>query len=138
MLDVDMDCESAVNIGGTSWFEVKSFVTNTPNNWEPDINQADRPYVSGNHFAKCGKISIFERGSSAVRYAEFDTVNQCSFPGQERRCNINTAQVCALVGEAKVWQDVQNCVQSRQLCQTTTGTCCTPSNGFSGSNRNCF
>jgi hypothetical protein len=138
MLDVDMDCESAVNIGGTSWFEVKSFVTNTPNNWEPDINQADRPYVSGNHFAKCGKISIFERGSSAVRYAEFDTVNQCSFPGQERRCNINTAQVCALVGGAKVWQDAQNCVQSRQLCQTTTGACCTPSNGFSGSNRNCF
>jgi hypothetical protein len=110
----------------------------TPNNWEPEINQADRPYISGNHFAKCGKISIFERGSSAVRYAEFDTVNQCSFPGQERRCNINTAQVCTLVGGAKVWQDVQNCVQSRQLCQTTTGACCTPSNGFSGSNRNCF
>jgi hypothetical protein len=52
-------------------------------------------------FAKCGKISIFERGSSAVRYAEFDTVNQCSCPGQERRCNINTAQVCALMGWGK-------------------------------------
>ena len=87
MLDVDMDCESAVNVGGTFWFEVRSFMTNSPIDWEPDVNQADRPYVSGNHFAKCGKINIFQRGSSAVTYADFDTVNQCSIPNQERRCN---------------------------------------------------
>ena len=78
MLDVDMDCETAVNIGGTFWFEVKSFITNLSNGWEPDVNQADRPSMSRNHFAKCWKINIFERGSSSVEYRDFDTVNQCS------------------------------------------------------------
>ena len=87
MLDVDMDCETAVNIGGTSWFEVKSFMSNAPNGWEPDVTQADRPYVSGNHFAKCGKINIFQRGSGAVSYRDFDAADQCSFPGVERRCS---------------------------------------------------
>ena len=138
MLDVDMDCETAVNIGGTSWFELKSFITNVQNGWEPDVNQVDRPYASGNHFAKCGKINIFERGSSSVTYRDFDTTNQCSFPNQERRCNGSAAQICRSVGGANVWQDVQDCVQSRQLCQTTTGSCCTPTNGFNGSNRNCL
>lgn len=137
MLDVDMDCETAVNIGGTFWFEVKSFITNMQNGWGSDVNQADRPYVSGNHFAKCGKINIFERGSSSVTYRDFDAVNQCSFPNQERRCNLSVAQVCRLVGGARVWQDVQDCVQSRQLCQTSTGMCCKPTNG-DGSNRNCL
>ena len=32
----------------------------------------DRPYVSGNHFAKCGKINIFQRGSGTVTYRDFD------------------------------------------------------------------
>jgi hypothetical protein len=137
MLDVDMDCESAVNFGGTFWFEVRSFMTNTPNNWEPDVNQADRPYPSGNHFAKCGKINIFERGSSAVRYADFDTVNQCSILNQERRCDAGVAQVCGSAGGAKIWQTSKVCVESNQLCQITTGQCCTPSNG-PGSNRNCL
>ena len=138
MLDVDMDCETAVNIAGTHWFEVKSFVTNTQNGWEPDVNQTDRPYVSGNHFAKCGKINIFERGNSSVTYRDFDTVSQCSVADQERRCNGSQAQLCKSVGAAKIWQDVQDCVQSRQLCQTSTGMCCTPTNGFDGSNRNCL
>jgi hypothetical protein len=137
MLDVEMDCESAVNFGGTFWFEVRSFMTNTPNNWEPDVNQADRPYPSGNHFAKCGKINIFQRGSSAITYADFDTVNQCSIPSQERRCDAGVAQVCGSAGGTKVWQTSQVCSQSSQLCQITTGKCCTPSNG-PGSNRNCL
>jgi hypothetical protein len=137
MLDVDMDCESAVNFGGTFWFEVRSFMTNTPNSWEPDVNQADRPYPSGNHFAKCGKINIFERGSSAVTYADFDTANQCSTPDQERRCDTGVAQMCRSVTGAKVWQTSQVCSQSNQLCQITTGKCCTPSNG-PGSNHNCL
>jgi hypothetical protein len=134
MLDVDMDCESAVNVGGTFWFEVKSFIANTP---EPDVNQADRPYPSGNHFAKCGKINIFQRGSSVVTYADFDAVNQCSIPNQERRCDAGVAQVCGSAGGAKVWQTSQVCAQSNQLCQITTGKCCTPSNG-PGSNHNCL
>jgi alpha-amylase len=137
MLDVDMDCETAVNIGGTFWFEVKSFITNLSNGWEPDVNQADRPYVSRNHFAKCGKINIFERGSSSVQYRDFDTVNQCSLPDVERQCNGSVAQVCKSVGSAKIWQNVQDCVQSRQLCQPSRGSCCAPTNGFDLSNRNC-
>jgi hypothetical protein len=136
MLDVDMDCETAVDIGGTFWFEVKSFISNAPNGWEPDVTQADRPYVSGNHFAKCGKINIFERGSGAVRYRDFDAADQCSFPGVERRCSGSAAQACTLAGAVKVWQTVQDCVQSRQLCQPSAGVCCTPTNG-NGSNRNC-
>jgi hypothetical protein len=137
MLDVDMDCETAVNIGGTFWFEVKSFVTNAPDGWEPDVTQADRPYMSRNHFAKCGKISIFERGSNSVQYRDFDTVSQCSLPDVERRCNGSVAQVCKSVAGAQIWQNSQDCVQLRQLCQPSTGRCCIPTNGFDGSNRNC-
>jgi hypothetical protein len=136
MLDVDMDCGTALDIGGTFWFEVKSYITNVPGGWEPNVNQADRPYPSGNHFAKCGLINIFERGSSSVTYRAFDTVNECSFPDQERRCNLSIAQVCRLVSGKRLWQDAQDCVQSQQLCQTSMGSCCTPSNG-PGSNRNC-
>jgi hypothetical protein len=80
MLDVDMDCESAVTLNGVAWFELKSFVTNAADGWEPAVNQADRPYVSQNHFGKCGKINVFERGTSTVTYRDFDTVNQCSIP----------------------------------------------------------
>jgi outer membrane protein assembly factor BamB len=137
MLDVDMDCETAVNLGGTAWFEVKSFITNAANGWEADVQQADRPWVSGNHFAKCGKINIFERGSSAVTYRDFDTVNQCSLPNVESRCDASLAQMCVSVGSTRIWQTVNDCVQSRQLCQPSTGRCCTPSNG-DGSNRNCL
>jgi hypothetical protein len=73
-----------------------------------------------------------------VIYRDFDPVNQCSAPGQERRCSGSHAQVCALVGGAKIWQDVQDCVQAHQLCQVSTGSCCTPTNGFDGSNHNCL
>lgn len=61
ILDVDMDCSKTVN----GWFELKSFISNGPS-WEGDINQAGAPYVSKNHFAQCGKLNKFERGSSAV------------------------------------------------------------------------
>ena len=138
MLDVDMDCTTAVNIGGVHWFEVKSFITNIPNGWEPDIAQPGAPWVSGNHFAQCGKINIFERGSNTATFLDFDSVNECSLPGTERRCDGSIAQLCSTTGGgAKVWQPVQNCVLSQQLCQTSTGTCCTPGNG-PNTNRNCL
>jgi hypothetical protein len=139
MLDVDMDCETAANVGGVAWFEVKSFMTNVgAAGWEPDVSQADRPYVSNNHFGKCGKINIFERGKSTVTYRDFDAVSQCALPDVERRCDGGHAQLCKLVAGAKLWQDVQDCVQTQQLCQPSTGKCCTPTNGGAGSNRNCF
>jgi hypothetical protein len=137
MLDVDMDCESAVTIGGVAWFEFKSYITNVATSWEVDANQADRPYDSRNHFGKCGKINVFERGKSTVAYRDFDTVSQCALPGVERRCNGGFAQVCRLVGGARLWQDDKDCVQSNQLCQVSTGRCCTATNG-DNSNRNCF
>jgi len=61
MLDVDMDCSKTVN----GWFELKSFISNGPS-WEGNIAQVGAPYVSNNHFAQCGKLNKFERGSNAV------------------------------------------------------------------------
>ncbi len=60
MLDVEMDCSKTVN----GWFELKSFISNGPG-WEADVNQPGRPWVSGNHFAQCGKLNAFRRGESA-------------------------------------------------------------------------
>jgi hypothetical protein len=70
MLDVDMDCARAFKSpDGTRWFEVKSFITNGPG-WEGDVKQSGTPYASPNHFAKCGQVSYFERGSSTATFAK--------------------------------------------------------------------
>lgn len=66
MLDVDMDCSKTVN----GWFELKTFISNGPG-WEPDVNQSGKPYNSGNHFAQCGKINVFQRGSSSANFVNF-------------------------------------------------------------------
>lgn len=60
MLDVEMDCSRSVN----GWFEVKSFISNGPG-WEPNLTQPGAPYPSGNHFAKCGEVNWFQRGSNS-------------------------------------------------------------------------
>lgn len=61
MLDVDVDCSRTVN----GWFEVKSFISGGPG-WEPNIAQVGTPYVSGNHFAQCGKLNRFQRGNNSA------------------------------------------------------------------------
>ncbi|RJE73570.1 alpha-amylase [Pseudoalteromonas sp. MSK9-3] len=66
MLDVQLDCEQAVN----GWFEVKAFIKNGQG-WENDITQAQAPYPSNNHFARCGKINIFEFGKNSAQYESF-------------------------------------------------------------------
>jgi len=66
MIDVDMDCSKAID--GT-WFELKTFISNGPG-WEPDVHQANTPYASGNHFARCGMVNMFERGSSAATFRD--------------------------------------------------------------------
>lgn len=62
-LDVEMNCSRTAN----GWFELKSFISNGPG-WEPDIRQAGAPYVSGNHFAQCGKINVFKRGDASAQF----------------------------------------------------------------------
>jgi alpha-amylase len=59
MLEVEMDCSKTVN----GWFELKSFISNGPG-WENNVSQPGAPYSSGNHFAQCGKLSVFKRGQN--------------------------------------------------------------------------
>jgi RHS repeat-associated protein len=59
LLDVDMDCSKTVN----GWFELKSYISNGPG-WENNVSQAGAPYSSANHFAQCGKLNKFMRGSA--------------------------------------------------------------------------
>lgn len=66
MMDVGMDCSKTVN----GWFELKTFISNGPG-WEPDVNQSGKPYSSGNHFGQCGKINVFQRGSSSATFVNF-------------------------------------------------------------------
>ena len=61
MLDVEMDCSKTVN----GWFELKSFISNGPE-WENNVAQSGTPYSSGNHFAQCGKLNVFQRNSSSA------------------------------------------------------------------------
>jgi alpha-amylase len=59
MLDVDMVCSRTA--GG--WFEFKSYITNGPG-WEGDVRQPGVPYQSGNHFAQCGYLNVFNQGTN--------------------------------------------------------------------------
>jgi len=62
MMEVEMDCSKTVN----GWFELKSYISNGPG-WEKDVKQGgDAPYFSGNHFARCGKVNVFQRNNSSV------------------------------------------------------------------------
>jgi len=56
LLDVMMDCSRTVD----GWFEFKSYISNGPG-WEAAINQPGTPYSSWNHFARCGKVNVFQR-----------------------------------------------------------------------------
>ena len=66
MLDVQMDCSNTVN----GWFELKTYISNGPG-WEADVSQAGTPYVTGNHFAQCGKINVFRRGEAGAEFHDF-------------------------------------------------------------------
>ena len=67
MLDVNMDCRKTVN----GWFEIKAFVKNGQG-WESDINQANAPYASNNHFAQCGKVNRFIFNGNSVEISELN------------------------------------------------------------------
>ncbi len=69
MVDAAIDCTKAFRASdGTRWFEVKSFITGGPG-WEADVAQTGAPYASTNHVAKCGAVSVFERGVATARFA---------------------------------------------------------------------
>ncbi len=59
IFEVEMDCSATAN----GWFELKSYISNGPA-WESDVQQPGAPWVSGNHFAECGKLNVFARGQS--------------------------------------------------------------------------
>jgi len=65
MLDVMMDCSQTVN----GWFELKSYISNG-SGWEHNIKQPEAPYLSKNHFARCGKINVFQRNKNVVTIKE--------------------------------------------------------------------
>ncbi|XP_035658299.1 pancreatic alpha-amylase-like [Branchiostoma floridae] len=77
MLDVDMDCSRTEN----GWFEVKAIVGYSGGGvqWESDRNQGTcggtaggtKPYSSGNHFARCGKINVFDFDGNTCTIDEF-------------------------------------------------------------------
>jgi hypothetical protein len=72
MLDVDMDCSKGFGAqDGTAWFELKTYISGGPG-WEGDVSQAGSPYQSRNHFAKCGMINVFRRGSSDATFVPFN------------------------------------------------------------------
>jgi alpha-amylase len=70
MIDVMMDCAKAFrDSSGNSWFEIKSFISGGPG-WEGNVAQGTvqgftPPYASANHFAICGMVNRFQRGTSA-------------------------------------------------------------------------
>jgi len=64
-----MDCSAAES----GWFELKAFITDSSGSgwWEGSISQSSPcassdgcggspPYSSGNHFARCGFVNVFE------------------------------------------------------------------------------
>lgn len=59
IFEVEMDCSATAD----GWFELKSYISNGPA-WESDVQQPGAPWVSGNHFAECGKLNVFSRGQS--------------------------------------------------------------------------
>ena len=74
---------------------------------------------------------IDERGASN------DVLNNtpCVSPGIERRCAGNVAQACQSVAGGTFFRSVQDCNSSSaggnsvQMCQQSTGQCCTPGGG---------
>jgi hypothetical protein len=63
------------------------------------------------------------------------TGTPCIAPGAELRCLGNLAQACQTVGGVNLFTTVQNCAETSsggnyvQMCQKSTGKCCTPPNG---------
>ncbi|KAJ8028480.1 Alpha-amylase 2B [Holothuria leucospilota] len=74
MVDLNMDCDKTEN----GWFELKAYLTNG-DGWESNRSQqtcggtigGTKPYVSGNHFARCGYVNVFEFESNLCTINNF-------------------------------------------------------------------
>ncbi|KAI9550247.1 hypothetical protein GHT06_001534 [Daphnia sinensis] len=77
MVDLQMNCDETAN----GWFDVKAYLTQFGNGFEPDIQQSSctgsgadvlPPYSSNkNHVARCGYINRFNFGSGGCEITEF-------------------------------------------------------------------
>jgi hypothetical protein len=65
LLDAEIYCNGVAVVDelGQQWFELKSY-NGDGLGWEGDIQQANTPYVSNNHFAQCGKTNVFTRNQN--------------------------------------------------------------------------
>ncbi|XP_070562671.1 alpha-amylase-like [Ptychodera flava] len=75
MLDIDMDCD----LTESGWFELKAYLQNG-DGWESDRAQyntctgsagGSKPYSSGNHFARCGYINVFNFNDNSCIIKQF-------------------------------------------------------------------
>jgi outer membrane protein assembly factor BamB len=138
MLDIDMDCEQAIDDGhGQKWFELKAVIAALPG-WEGDIAQNSSPmppYASTNHMGICGRVNVFVANypnlpaglnpNSAQflaptytyatpvdeRTASPEVLNNtpCTDPGKEMRCVGSVLQVCKSLPTGNFFQTVQDC-----------------------------
>lgn len=67
MLDVEMDCSATLD----GWFELKAYVARGAG-WETDVHQPGAPYLSGNHFGRCGELNIFCFGDGEAEISPID------------------------------------------------------------------
>lgn len=136
MLDVDMDCEQAFHDGlGHRWFELKAFIAPSPG-WEGNIAQNSTPappYPSINHMGLCGLVNVFvanfanRPGGLDPNFAQFSTPTYTYLtPVDERNASADIVNntLCASPGVERT--SGGNFVQ---MCQRSTGVCCTPGNG---------
>jgi alpha-amylase len=65
MLDVQMDCSKTVD----GWFEFKAYTSTV--GWESNVRQQGAPYITGNHFARCGMINTFLLNESKAEFEPF-------------------------------------------------------------------
>jgi len=109
---------------------VNVFVANFPN-LPPGLNPNSAQFFNPSYTYLS---PIDDRAASA------DVLNNtpCVSPGNEGRCVGNVAQTCQNVSGGNFFRSVQDCNSSSaggnfvQMCQKSTGQCCTPGQGKNG------
>lgn len=139
MLDVDMDCEQALDDGhGRKWFELQALIAPRPGPEEGPIAQTSNPmppYASSYHMGLCGMVNVFVGNFANLpagfnpnsarfiapsytylspiddRNASLDVLNNtpCVSPKVENRCVGNISQTCQSVNGGNFFRSVQNC-----------------------------